>query len=84
LSKSSNKINQINPHQSYTTVKLPKPKKPKILKAVKENEQLTNWGKIIQMIVDFSSEPMEAKIKGHNVLHVPKGWLNGSSGTVLA
>jgi hypothetical protein len=51
---------------------------------VKENEQLTNWGKIIQMIVDFSSEPMEAKIKGHNVLHVPKGWLNGSSGTVLA
>ena len=47
--------------------------KEKILKAARERKQLIYKGALIRLSADFSSEILQARREGHNILKVMKG-----------
>ena len=68
---------RINPRRNmlrYMIIKLAKIKdKEKLLKAVREKQQITYKGTSIRLTADFSAKTLQARREWHDILNVMKG-----------
>uniref|UniRef100_A0A8D1WUF3 LINE-1 retrotransposable element ORF1 protein n=1 Tax=Sus scrofa TaxID=9823 RepID=A0A8D1WUF3_PIG len=70
----SHKINPRRNTPRHIVIKLTKTKdKEKILKAAREEKQITYKGTPIRLLADFSAETLQARRKWHDILNVMKG-----------